>query len=221
MFRAGYTEEVDRSKRETFTVVERDFDLLTAITPCAIFVHHLEASEVRCTRTEKYVCPAIGDCYLRGDDIWRPFDPVPPGSLYEVGRIISPVRLAIAIPGIVAKYLVFKHNKGRGGSGRKCGEAIGVRFPATPAIGVGARFPLSGLGIRLHGPSIGADDANHRSGSVTPNLIPDFQGRQRHIVFLEMGVVLGVDQHPLAELVDPDLVDPVVSAIVFEPRPAA
>ena len=51
MFRAGYSEEVDRPKREAFTVtaVEREFDLLTAVAPCTTFVHYLEASEVGCT----------------------------------------------------------------------------------------------------------------------------------------------------------------------------
>jgi hypothetical protein len=36
-----------------------------------------------------------------------------------------------------------------------------------------------------------------------------------------MDIVLGVDQNPLAELIDPDLIDSVVSAIVFKSWPAA
>ncbi len=36
-----------------------------------------------------------------------------------------------------------------------------------------------------------------------------------------MNIIGGVDQHPLAECINPDLVDAVVPAVVFKPWPAA
>ena len=129
--------------------------------------------------------------------------------------------LAISIPSIAAEDIVLKHDERRGRSGRERGEAIGVRFPTTPAIGVRPRLQLTGFGVWFNGPSVRTDDANHRGGPIAPKLVTYFQGRKRHLVFLEMGVVLGIDKNPLAELIDPNLVDPVVSAVIFEPWPAA
>ena len=128
------------------------------------------------------------------------------------------MRLAIAIPRIIAENLVIEHNKRRGVSGRERREAIGIRFPATPAIGIGARLPSSGFGIRLHGLAIRPDDAYYRLSSIAPNLVPDFQCRERNSVFLEMSVVFGIDQYPFAEFVDPNLINAVMAAVVFQSR---
>ena len=113
MFGAGYAEKVDRPECEAILgmAVEREFDLLAAVAPCAVVVPALEASEVGCTGTEKYAGLAVLDCHLRCDDVGCPFDPVPPGRCYEVWRVIGPVRLAISVPGVFAKDLVLKHDK--------------------------------------------------------------------------------------------------------------
>jgi len=150
MFGAGHAEKVDHPERETLadTAVEREFGLLAAVAPCAVVAPALETSEVGCTGTEKYTRLAALDCHLRCDDIRCPFDPVPSSRCYKVRRVIGPVRLAAAIPRIVAKYLVVKHDKRGGRSRWECGEAIGVCFPATPAIGVRPCFQLAGFGVR-------------------------------------------------------------------------
>ena len=223
MARAGYAEKVDRPEPEAIAgpSIERKLDLLIAVSPCAVVTHLLEASEVGRARTKKHVRLSALDCSLRGDDIGRPFDPVPPGRCYKVRCVISPVGFAISIPSVFAEDIVLKHDERRGRSGRERGEAIGVRFPATPAIGVGPRLQFAGFGVRLNRLSVRADDANHRFGAISPKLITDFQNRKRHLVFFEMGIVLGIDQNPLAELIDPDLIDSVVSAIVFKSWPTA
>ena len=111
--RAGYSEKVDCPERKALpgTTVEREFDLLGAVAPCAIVVPDLKASEVGRARSEEYTRLAIADCHLRSDDIGRPFDPVPPSGLYEIGRVIGPVRFAVPIPGVASEYLVVKHDE--------------------------------------------------------------------------------------------------------------
>ena len=150
MRRAGYSEKVDRPEGKTLpgTAVERQLDLLATVAPCAIVVFDLKASEVRRARTEDYTRLSILNRHLRGDDVGRPFDPVPSGALYEVRRIIGPVGFSISMPSVVPEYLVVKHDKRGGRSRWECGEAIGVCFPATPAIGVRPCFQLAGFGVR-------------------------------------------------------------------------
>ena len=84
MFRAGYSEKVDRPEREALagTAVEREFDLFAAVVPCAVVVFDLKTSEVGCRRTEEYNRPIIPNRRFRGNDIGRPFDPVASDSLY-------------------------------------------------------------------------------------------------------------------------------------------
>ena len=113
MFGARYSEKVDRPKCESLmsTALNREFDLLAAIAPCAVIVFDLESPEVRCARTEEYNCLVTLDGHLRSNDIGRPFDPVAPGGPYEVWRVIGPVRLSVSIPSVVSEYLVVKHNE--------------------------------------------------------------------------------------------------------------
>ena len=65
MFWTSYTEEVDRTepKAVAFMSIERKLDLLVAVLPCAI-AHLLEASEIRRTRTKKYMRLVANDCHL-------------------------------------------------------------------------------------------------------------------------------------------------------------
>ena len=113
MLRAGHSEKIDRPECETTsgTVIERELDLLATVAPYAIVVPALETSEVGCTRAEKHARLVALDCHLRGDDIGRPFNPVPPRDLYEVGRVIGPVRLAVPVPGVFAEELVIEYNE--------------------------------------------------------------------------------------------------------------
>ena len=66
MFRAGYTEKVNRPEPEAVAApsVERKPDLLIAVSPCAVVTHLLEASEVGRARTKKHARLVANDCHL-------------------------------------------------------------------------------------------------------------------------------------------------------------
>ena len=65
MFRAGYAEEVYRPEPEAVAgpPIERNLDLLVAVSPCAVVAHLLEASEVGRARTKKHARLAALDCH--------------------------------------------------------------------------------------------------------------------------------------------------------------
>ena len=113
MIRPGDTEKVDRPECETVDIsfIEQKLDLLIAIAPFAGTIHSLKAFKVGRARTEKNSGLIAFDGYLRGDNVRRPFDPVPPSGDYQVGRIIRPVGFAIPKPCIVAENLIFEHDE--------------------------------------------------------------------------------------------------------------
>ena len=152
MFWARHIEAVDRPKEKTMTILTVEWKLhhLVTVTPGTVVISKLKAPKVWGAGTEKHACCALLDGHLRGDDVGCPFDPVPAWDLYEVGGAIGPVPFAIAVPGVVAKNGIFEYEQCGCGPGREGGEAIGIGFPATPAIGVGPCFHLAGFRVRCH-----------------------------------------------------------------------
>ncbi len=66
MFRAGYTEEVNRPEPEAVAgpSFERNLNLLVAVSPHTFVAPRLEASEVGCARTKKHARLAALYCHL-------------------------------------------------------------------------------------------------------------------------------------------------------------